>query len=138
MKTYIGIKTVKAEPMTEGEAHSKGFAREDKGREGYHVEYANPDGSTYESWSPKDVFEEAYKSANDFKERMVIEYKQLRERRLKLKNTLAQEDITRAKVGNLQFATMIEQHAAMAAYENVLARRLADLGIETYVKDEAL
>jgi len=46
MKQYIGTKIVKAEPM------------EKNGREGYKVVYA-PDG--YESWSPKDVFEEAYR-----------------------------------------------------------------------------
>ena len=45
MKQYIGTKIIHAEPMVKN------------GREGYKVVYA-PDG--YESWSPKDVFEEAY------------------------------------------------------------------------------
>ncbi len=45
MKNYIGVKIVKAEPQ------------EKNGKPGYKVKY--PDG--YVSWSPKDVFEEAYR-----------------------------------------------------------------------------
>ena len=56
MKTYIGTKQVKAEPMDELAAVEKGYARKNEDshewRQGYHVQYANPDGSTYDSWSP--------------------------------------------------------------------------------------
>lgn len=45
MQNYIGVKIVKAEPETKD------------GNEGYKVVY--PDG--YVSWSPKDVFEKAYR-----------------------------------------------------------------------------
>ncbi len=45
LKTYIGSKIIHAEPM------------EKDGMEGYKVVY--PDG--YESWSPKGVFENAYR-----------------------------------------------------------------------------
>lgn len=45
MKNYIGVKVVKAEPQ------------EKEGKSGYKVVY--PDG--YVSWSPQDVFEEAYR-----------------------------------------------------------------------------
>lgn len=45
MKKYIGTKIILAAPITKG------------GKEGYKVVYS--DG--YESWSPKDVFEEAYR-----------------------------------------------------------------------------
>ena len=45
MEKYIGIKIIKAEPMKKD------------GKIGYKVVYK--DG--YESWSPKEVFEEAYK-----------------------------------------------------------------------------
>ena len=48
MQKYIGTKIIEAEPMP----HIHG----DKAEDGYKVRY--PDG--YESWSPKDVFEEAY------------------------------------------------------------------------------
>lgn len=64
MKKYIGTKQVEAEPMTMGEAYEKGFLHRDavlcdgdKEREGYHVKYK--DG--YESWSPADPFEAAYR-----------------------------------------------------------------------------
>lgn len=64
MKKYIGTKIVKAEKMNELTALEKGFTRSNKDnhewRQGYHVQYTNPDGSTYDSWSPKNVFEEAY------------------------------------------------------------------------------
>lgn len=58
MKTYIGTKTVKAEPMTYGEAHERGLIRENayvkeyNDNKGYHVVY--PD--NYESWTPAEVF----------------------------------------------------------------------------------
>lgn len=45
MKAYIGAKIIKAEP------------EEKDGKPGYKVVY--PDG--YVSWSPKDVFEQAYR-----------------------------------------------------------------------------
>ncbi len=46
MKEYIGVKLIKAEPQDN-----------EDGEPGYKVVY--PDG--YKSWSPKDVFEEAYR-----------------------------------------------------------------------------
>ena len=49
MKNYIGVKIVKAEPMKKD------------GKDGYKVKYK--DG--YESWSPKEVFEEAYRELKD-------------------------------------------------------------------------
>jgi hypothetical protein len=61
MKNHIGVKEIKAKPMTRGEhSISKGFDKVLNGNaedEGYQVIYK--DG--YESWSPKDVFEEAYR-----------------------------------------------------------------------------
>jgi hypothetical protein len=61
MKKYLGVKTVLAEPMTRDEAGRAGLIRNynqnDENRPGYKVVYE--DG--YESWSPKDVFEKAYR-----------------------------------------------------------------------------
>lgn len=61
MKTYIGIKIIEAEPMNLGDYNKfRGWAipkNEDPSREGYLVKYP-PDG--YISWSPKEVFEDAY------------------------------------------------------------------------------
>ena len=64
MKKYIGTKEIMAEPMNECIAIKKGFARPKNDnrlwRAGYHVQYANPAGSVYDSWSPKDVFEQSW------------------------------------------------------------------------------
>nr|DAF76327.1 MAG TPA: Protein of unknown function (DUF2829) [Caudoviricetes sp.] len=84
MKKYVGTKTVKAEPMNELAAEERGYARKNEDnhewREGYHVQYTNPDGSIYNSWSPKSVFEKAYQVAETPLDRMNIEYKEESER----------------------------------------------------------
>lgn len=63
MKKYIGTKVIMAEPMTMTEAQ-KVLGRELKPatleEDGYLVEYK--DG--YKSWSPKSVFEEAYREVD--------------------------------------------------------------------------
>ena len=78
-KQYKGAKMVKAEPMKEFVAVEKGFARANidghRWREGYHVQYINPDGSTYNSWFPKNVLEKSNQTAEDFKKRLEIEMK---------------------------------------------------------------
>lgn len=61
MKRYIGTKIIHAEPQVEHHAGEP--------REGYKVVYA--DG--YTSWSPKDVFEEAYRPANGLTFGLAIE-----------------------------------------------------------------
>lgn len=64
MKRYIGVKIVEAKPMTRGEYNKyRGWtipANENPKDEGYLVVY--PD--DYESWSPKNVFEEAYRQTD--------------------------------------------------------------------------
>ncbi len=60
MKFYTGIKAIQAEPMTRGDYNKyRGWQipeNENPADEGYLVRYSD----SYESWSPKDVFEEAY------------------------------------------------------------------------------
>ena len=79
MKKFIGTKVIMAEPMTMTEAQ-KVLGRELKPatveEDGYLVEYK--DG--YKSWSPKSVFEEAYKCTETFLDRLKIEYAELLER----------------------------------------------------------
>lgn len=61
MKKYIGTKMIMAEKATRGQCIAENnlgiMSREMYEQEGYKVVYS--DG--YESWSPKDVFEEAYR-----------------------------------------------------------------------------
>lgn len=74
LKPYIGTKMVMAEQMAKSAAVAKGWARpSSEGNEdvpGYHVQYTNPDGSTYDSWLPKDVFEQSYQIVENFKDRL--------------------------------------------------------------------
>ena len=65
METYIGVKMIEAEPCTyydfldkyRSKAYRNTVQPDNENKEGYLVKYP-PDG--YISWSPKDVFEEAY------------------------------------------------------------------------------
>ncbi len=68
MKTYIGTKIVKAEPMSQ-EMFQRDIKKavewdEFEDLPGYHVVYSNPLGE-YHSWSPVDVFDEAYREISD-------------------------------------------------------------------------
>lgn len=60
MQHYIGTKQIQAKPMNLGDYNKhKGWtvtADENPAKEGYLVKYSD----SYESWSPKDVFENAY------------------------------------------------------------------------------
>jgi hypothetical protein len=83
MKQYTGTKTVKAMPMTMGEAYERKLLKEgvrpsecETDKAGYLVEYE--DG--YQSWSPADVFEKAYKPSETRLERLHIECDELRAR----------------------------------------------------------
>ena len=66
MKTYIGTKVIDAEPMTRYAYNEyRGLPiPQNADEEGYHVLYA--DG--YESWSPKEVFENTYRLIGDVSE----------------------------------------------------------------------
>ena len=125
MKKFIGTKVIMAEPMTMTEAQ-KVLGREIKPatveEDGYLVEYK--DG--YKSWSPKSVFEEAYKPAETFLDRLAIEQHELTEKVDKLRKFLSVED-AQMKVGSFQFVRMTEQLEAMEKYLNILIRRIEDL-----------
>ena len=73
MKKYIGTKVLHAKPMTRGEYNSyRGWtvpADENPADEGYLVKYAD----NYESWSPKAVFEEAYRPTDAMNFGLAIE-----------------------------------------------------------------
>ena len=125
MKMFIGTKIIMAEPMTMTEAQ-KVLGREIKPatveEDGYLVEYK--DG--YKSWSPKSVFEEAYKPAETFLDRLAVEQHELTEKVVKLRKFLSVED-AQMKVGSFQFVRMTEQLEAMEKYLNILIRRIEDL-----------
>lgn len=83
MKHYTGTKTVKAAPMTMGEAYERKLLKEgvrpsecETDKAGYLVEYEGG----YQSWSPANVFDKAYKPSETFLDRLQIEYAELEER----------------------------------------------------------
>lgn len=95
MRTYIGTKTVQATRMTAAEAKGAGanvpgkyfevgHAEYNPGADGYLVIY---DGG-YRSWSPDKVFEENYKVAETYVDRMKIELADLNERIIKATRTI--------------------------------------------------
>lgn len=73
MKKYVGVKLVQAEPMKRIDFHNitkqnSMLSYEEANKEGYMVVY--PDG--YKSWSPKEVFENAYFNVSD--DNTIMEY----------------------------------------------------------------
>lgn len=147
MQKYIGVKRIEARPMTRGDYNTyRGWqipADENPADEGYLVKYR--DG--YESWSPKEVFEEAYvveddspllatvfnMKSPDYKKRFEAEYRQLRIRYEGLKRMCEKWD-----AGELDFAPTCpraaydKQMAAMVDYLSVLEVRAYDEGIDLW------
>lgn len=132
MKDYIGKKKVKAAPMDEATAVENGFARKNEDnhewRHGYHVRYTNPDGSTYDSWSPKSVFEEAYKPADTVLDRLRIEADELSERLHALDTFLIKGyDHVAETTGGKQASLLFAQDIAMNTYLKLLQARIKNL-----------
>lgn len=73
MGKYIGTKLIEAEPMKLGAYNKfKGWtipANENSEREGYKVKYSDD----YISWSPKEVFEEAYRKIDGMNFGLAVE-----------------------------------------------------------------
>lgn len=126
MKKFIGTKQVSAEPMTLGEFIEKTgrnpYANEPEmhgnNEKGYIVEYE--DG--YKSWSPKDVFEKAYKVAETYVDRMRIEFEELRERMKKLKNFLYSYKVF--ELDKEEVYLLERQYNQMDSYAQTLFQRL--------------
>lgn len=127
MKQYTGTKTVKAVPMTYGEAHERGLIRENayveeyNDNKGYHVIY--PDG--YESWSPAEVFEDAYKLSETPLDRVNIEIADVMSRANKLGDFIYNrnegKDFQAMPLGTRAF--LVAQHQTMGAYLTLLCLR---------------
>ena len=111
MHKYIGTKVVKAYPCPAW----KNAGGHKVGDEGYKVIYE--DG--YVSWSPKDVFEKAYKKADTYIDRMGIEYTELNDRRAKLAKFLECRDLD-----DSERSLLTDQLVAMNEYSLILMRRI--------------
>lgn len=125
MKKYIGTKEVSATPawQIDGTIYPKDgvVPRSMNRKDGYKVVYE--DG--YESWSPKDVFEKAYKPSDTVLDRLKIERNELRERIEKLEDFVG-EDFAEAakKLGLYQAALLLIQRSYMVNYLEVLQARI--------------
>ncbi len=124
MKKYIGTKSVEAEVMDELTAVEKGFARPNEDnhewRQGYHVRYE--DG--YESWSPKSVFEKAYKIADTFNDRLLIEKTELEGRLQKCESFVKSEKFREVVKDEYQSSLLQLQSQSMREYYNIIVHRL--------------
>lgn len=122
MKKYIGTKQIEAEPMTEAEACEAGLLRTESYRDvpGYHVRYE--DG--YESWSPKDAFEKAYKIADTFLDRLLIEDAELTEKYEKCSAFIDSDKFREVVKEDYPAFLLHLQREAMGSYLGTLHNRI--------------
>lgn len=115
---YTGRKTIDAVPMTKADAELVcGRRIPAPDGEGYLVIY--PDG--YKSWSPKDVFEDAYKVSETPLDRMKLEADELAERIVKANKYLLGD--MRKKGSEAQKHMLDRQIKAMKEYLDILELR---------------
>ena len=126
MKQYTRTKTVKAMPMTMGEAYERKLLKEgvrpsecETDKAGYLVEYE--DG--YQSWSPAEPFDKAYKLSETFIDRLCIEYSELMERAEKCNDFLASDKVK--ELDRTSQSLLSVQSGLMYQYGFVLGDRMA-------------
>ena len=139
MQTYIGTKTIKAQPMTRYAYNAlRGWevpADEDPEDDGFLVEYVDggkanhPDFAGYISWSPADVFARAYKLADTWLDRLRIEQSELSERYAKLLDYLDSPAFDKLDANAAQL--LRRQAAAMCTYGGILLERIDAAMVET-------
>lgn len=131
MKQYTGTKTVKAVPMTMGEAYERKLLKEgvrpsecETDKVGYLVEYEGG----YQSWSPADVFDKAYKLSETFIDRLRIEYADVKERLDNLEEFFKPGfDEVAKKIGAWQATLLTYQIFVMKTYVEVLDVRIDNI-----------
>lgn len=136
MKKYIGTKQIEAEPMTMGEAYGKGLMQSgrvpnesEKSNAGYHVKYQ--DG--YESWSPAEPFEEAYKCADTFIDRLYIEHSDLMEKFEKYAIFVDSDKFREVVKDDYPAFLLWLQREIMGRYGAILEQRMAIANGETSI-----
>lgn len=123
MKKYIGTKEVSATPAwrVDGVVYPKDGAvpRVMNREDGYKVVYE--DG--YESWSPKEVFEKAYKPADTFLDRMNIELFELQHKIDKIIDFIYSEEFSSLPLKKRELIS--HQYNAMKSYYFDIKERIA-------------
>lgn len=127
MKKYIGTKQIEAEPMTMGEADKncliavgERLSKDQQSIEGYHVKYDN----NIESWIPKEEFEKAYKPADSFLDRLIIEDAELSERYDKCNDFVNSEKFREVVKEDYPAFLLYLQREAMGSYLGTLHNRI--------------
>lgn len=95
----------------------------EKVEDGYKVVYE--DG--YQSWLPKEVFEKAYKPADTFKDRLMIEQLELAERLDKLCSFVDSPKFEEVVTDKEQRELLLRQRKCMGEYLFVLGKRIMNL-----------
>lgn len=128
MKKYIGTKQIEAERMTMGQAYEKEFlqagrvpSETEQDKPGYHVKYA--DG--YESWSPAEPFEKAYKVSDTFVDRLIIERDELNERLNKLRQFIESPNFVEIVTDDYLRLLLSKQESRMHEYLEILNERIS-------------
>lgn len=124
MKQYTGTKTVRAMPMTMGEAYERKLLKNgvrpsecETDKTGYLVEYEGG----YQSWSPADVFEKAYKPSETRLDRLRIECDELRARSKELDAYLNEGyEKAAAEIGRSLTMLLVLQSSYLHNYLDVL------------------
>ena len=138
MKNYTGVKRIKAEPMilknaaallNRATAVFMSNTVTEIDTDGYFVEYE--DG--YQSWSPRDVFEQAYRenkqlslensefNGEDYQNRVVLEAKDLGIKIFKLSEFISNKKYSAVATCTDQLE---QQQNAMQCYLNILVERI--------------
>lgn len=124
MKSFTGTKTVKACKMSRKSAEEiigrkvRVDSDEVEDEAGYLVTY--PDG--YQSWSPKKVFEDAYKVSETYIDRMIIEKQEVEARYLAGRKFSFSEDF--ASLSENQRTLLCKQLDTMETYLYLLTKRI--------------
>lgn len=137
MKKFIITKEVEAEPMTMGEAFEKNLLQADglepteseKSKTGYHVK----DKYDCESWSPAEPFEEAYKCADTFLDRLHIEHSDLMEKFEKCAVFVDSEKFREVIKDDYPAFLLSLQRELMGRYLAILEQRMAIAKGETSI-----
>lgn len=130
-KLYTGTKTIKAAPMTMGEAYERKLLKEgirpsecETDKAGYLVEYEGG----YQSWSPAEPFEKAYRPSETFLDRLRIERDEVKTRFEVLQRYINKGfDVMAEQVGARQAALLLMQHTFMKEYVDILEVRIENL-----------
>lgn len=143
MKTYIGTKTIRAYKINRKEYNTLRGQEVPKDEnptdEGYLTEYKNNSKHNVEgfegyiSWSPKELFEEEYKLAETWEDRVKIELEELEKKPENLDTFI--NKLNNPNKEDRSYLLLLEQRKFMSRYVQILKERLQLGAIELNNKE---